>query len=332
MSMSGNSVAVPPSGAQWAIKSGDHEAIVVEVGGGLRAYRVAGVDVLDGYAEDEMCPASAGQILAPWPNRIRDGRYVFGEESRQLTLTEPAKHNAIHGLVNWSRWRSAMSDDAAAAEGGDGGNKEHGADVLALTYELPPQPGYPWPLALRTSWSVGAAGLRADHAVTNLAATPCPFGFSVHPYVRVPGVAIEDLVVHVPGRNRLLVDGRMLPIGAARVAGGEFDFTEPRRLGAAVLDTAFGDIVRDPDGGSAVTLTAPDGRGLRVWADAVFGWWQLFTADTLPGERFRRSVAVEPMTCPPDAFRSGRDLVVLAPGQTWHGSWGIAPLLAGPTS
>ena len=30
----------------------------------------------------------------------------------------------------------------------------------------------------------------------------------------------------------------------------------------------------------------------------------------------RKSLAVEPMTCPPDAFNSGVDLVVLQPGQS----------------
>jgi aldose 1-epimerase len=161
--------------------------------------------------------------------------------------------------------------------------------------------------------------------VTNLATTACPFGFSVHPYLTVPGVTVDDFIVQLPARNRLLLDGRMLPIGAARVAGGEFDFTEPRRIGGAVLDTAFGDLIRDDNGGSAVTVSTADGRGRRVWADAAFGWWQLFTSDTLHGERYRRGLAIEPMTCPPDAFRSRRDLIVLEPGQSWHGSWGIDP-------
>jgi aldose 1-epimerase len=134
----------------------------------------------------------------------------------------------------------------------------------------------------------------------------------------------------VPARNRLLVDGRLLPIGAARVAGGEYDFTEPRRLGPLVLDTAFGDVIRESDGGSAVTVSTADGlRGARVWADGAFGWWQVFSSDTLPPDRFRRALAIEPMTCPPDAFRSGRDLIALEPGQTWRGTWGIAPLTAG---
>jgi aldose 1-epimerase len=281
------------------------------VGGGLRTYRVAGVEVLDGYAEHEMSPASHGQVLAPWPNRIRDGRYTFGGESYQLFLTEPARHNAIHGLVNWVRWHQVG---------------EQTADSVTIEYDLPPQPGYPWALALRTTWSIGPDGLRGQHTVTNTSDTDCPFGFSVHPYLVVPGVAVAELSAHVPARNRLLVDGRLLPIGAARVAGGEFDFTEPRKLGDAALDMAFGDVIRDPDGGSAVTLTAGDGRGVKVWADEAFGWWQLFTSDTLPGPRYRRAVAIEPMTCPPDAFRSSRDLITLSPASPWQATWGITPL------
>jgi aldose 1-epimerase len=299
-----------PSGEQWTLSSGEHEAVVVEVGGGLRAYRAGGVQVLDGFGVDEVCPGSAGQVLIPWPNRIRDGRYTFQGTAYQLTITEPPRHNAIHGLVNWSRWHVVRS----------------AADTLTIEYDLPAQPGYPWTLAVRTTWSLGERGLRADHTATNVSATACPFGFSVHPYVLVPGVPVNDLLMHVPARNRLLLDGRMLPIGAARVAGGEFDFTEPRRLGEQILDVAFGDVVHDADGGSAVTLSTSDGRGVRVWADHNFGWWQIFTADTLGGERYRRGVAVEPMTCPPDAFRSGRDLIVLEPGQTWQGTWGLSPI------
>jgi aldose 1-epimerase len=64
---------------------------------------------------------------------------------------------------------------------------------------------------------------------------------------------------------------------------------------------------------------------VQVWGDEKFKWWQVFTGDTLHGERFRRSFAIEPMTCPPDAYRSGRDLVVLEPGATWSGSWGVRP-------
>jgi aldose 1-epimerase len=300
----------PPSGSQWTIKDGAHEAVLVEVGGGLRTYRADGVDYVDGYDEDELCAGGAGQVLAPWPNRIRDGQYTFGGRSFQLSLTEPARHTALHGLVNWITWRLVSQD----------------ANSVTLGCDLPPQPGYPWPLRLRTRWQVGPDGLRADHEVVNTGGQPCPFGFSAHPYLRLPGVAVDDLLLRVPARSRLLVDGRLLPIGVAKVAGTEYDFTEARRIGAAVLDTAFGDVNAEPDGGSTVTLGGPEGAAMvAIWADPAFGWWQVFTGDTLTGKRRRRSVAIEPMTCPPDAFRSGRDLIVLEPGQTWSAAWGIRP-------
>jgi aldose 1-epimerase len=302
--------ARPLSGAQWTVSGAGQEAVIAEIGGGLREYRVDGVDYVDGYGVDEVAPGSAGQVLAPWPNRIRDGAYTFGGRQQQLSLTEPARHNAIHGLVNWQPWHVVAQADGA----------------LTVETEVPAQPGYPWPLLVRTHWSVGPAGLRARHEAVNLSAEPCPFGIAPHPYLRLPGVAVDDIVLHVPARTRLLVDGRMLPIGAAKVAGTEFDFSVPRRIGATVLDTAFGEVDRDDSGVSVVTLSGPAGSpSVSMWAEAAFGWWQVYTGDTLPADRYRRSVAVEPMTCPPDAFRSGRDLIVLEPGQAWAGAWGIRP-------
>ena len=302
------SVVPATSGAQWLIDASGHRAVVVEVGGTLRDYAVGDVPVLDGFGADELSPASAGQILAPWPNRIRDGRYVFDGQTHQLALTEPARHNAIHGLANWSRWTVV----------------EQSADGVTLEFELPAQVGYPWWLTLRARWQVSATGLRCDLEVVNNSASNAPWGYSVHPYLKLPGVSVDDTLLHVPGKTRILADGRLLPIGAVSVAGTEFDFTERRRIGDLVLDTAFGDIEHDAAGITEVTIADPGSPAeIVVWADDKFRYWQVFTGDTLHGERFRRSVAIEPMTCPPDAFRTGRDLVVLAPGERWTASWGI---------
>jgi aldose 1-epimerase len=304
------SVAPAKSGTQWTVESEGHRAVVVEVGGVLRSYAAGDREILDGFGTDEIAPACAGQVLAPWPNRIRDGQYTFEGAAYQLSLTEPARHNAIHGLANWSRWQLA----------------EQSPGSVTLEFDLPAQEGYPWSLLLRTRWSVSADGLRCDQTVTNTGGENAPWGYSVHPYVQLTGVAVDDTLLRVPGRTRVLADSRLLPIGAVKVAGTEYDFTEPRRIGDAVLDTTFGDIDREPDGGSAVTIAAPDDSAqVEVWGDENFKWWQVFTGDTLSGERFRRSLAIEPMTCPPDAFRSGRDLIVLEPGRTWSASWGIRP-------
>jgi aldose 1-epimerase len=304
------SVVAAKSGTQWSIEADGHRATVVEVGGVLRHYSVGDTEVLDGFSAEEISPASAGQILAPWPNRIRDGHYEFGGEKYQLPLTEPARHNAIHGLVNWSRWSAV----------------EQSADAVTLEVEVPAQIGYPWWLRLRTRWSVSAAGLRCDQEVVNNSGTTAPWGYSVHPYLQLPGVPVDETLLHVPGQTRIVADARLLPIGAVKVAGTDYDYTEPRRIGIQILDTTFGDITYDADGITEVTIADPGSDAkVTVWADDKFKYWQVFSGDTLHDERFRRSVAIEPMTCPPDAFRTGRDLIVLEPGETWTGSWGIRP-------
>jgi aldose 1-epimerase len=302
------SVVPAISGTQWSIEAGNARAVVVEVGGVLRHYSVGDVPVLDGFEADELSPASAGQILAPWPNRIRDGKYTFEEQSYQLPLTEPARHNAIHGLANWARWTPV----------------EQAADAITLQYELPAQVGYPWWLTLRTRWQISAEGLRCEQEVVNNSPTNAPWGYSVHPYLQLPGVAVDDILLHVPGKTRIQADGRLLPIGSASVAGTEYDFTQPRKIGDLVLDTTFADIEHDAAGLTEVSIADPGSPAkVVVWADEKFKYWQIFSGDTLHGERFRRSVAIEPMTCPPDAFRTGRDLIVLAPGEPWTASWGI---------
>ena len=55
---------VPPSGEQHELSYGDQQAVVVEVGAGLRTYTVGDRDVLDGYAMDEMC-ASGRRVWFP---------------------------------------------------------------------------------------------------------------------------------------------------------------------------------------------------------------------------------------------------------------------------
>jgi len=299
------SMARPASGDQWVIASGDQRAVVVEVGGGLRAYSAGDWQILDGYAEDEVAPGAAGQILAPWPNRIRDGRYTFAGQEYALALSEPEFLNAVHGLVRWLPWQAVQAS----------------SDRVQVACLLPAQIGYPWSLRLTTTWSVGPDGLRAQHTATNLSAQRCPFGLGIHPYLRLPQSTVDETVITMSAGTRLVVDERLLPARQTAVAGTDYDFHQPKAIGTAQFDTTFTDI--DSSDNAVEMATRTGDHLLRVWADHAFRWWQLFTGDTLPPARHRRSVAIEPMTCPPDAYRSGTDLIILEPDQTWQGSWGL---------
>ena len=98
-------MAVSPSGEQFELRHGDQIAVVTEVGATLRTYTAAGRDVLDGFGLDERSDGGRGQVLIPWPNRLRDGRYVWDGETLLLACNEPKLANAIHGVVRWRNWQ-----------------------------------------------------------------------------------------------------------------------------------------------------------------------------------------------------------------------------------
>lgn len=297
----------PPSGRQHPIVSDGHRAVAVEVGGGIRRYDVGGRAVLAGYSESAMAPKCAGMVLAPWPNRIAGGRYRHAGEDHQLAVTEPDTGNAIHGLARWARWTTA----------------DERSDSVALAYDVPPQTGYPFQVQVTVRWSVGPDGLRADHTATNIGDAPAPFGLGVHPYLDIGGGAFDDVWLQVPAGRRLLVDAHQIPTGSEAVDGSDYDLRTGHPLGALRLDTCFTDLQRDDAGLARVRLSTVDNHAVEVWMDAAFGYVQTFTGQRFDGRS--DAVAVEPMTCPPDAFNSGDGLVVLAPGDQWHGSWGIDP-------
>lgn len=285
---------------------------MVEVGGGLRTYAFGGRDVLAGYPPDARCSAGRGQMLMPWPNRIRDGRYTFAGHDHQLPLSEPDRGNAAHGLVRWAIW-SVL---------------ERAEDTVTLGCRLRPQPGWEWSLDLSVTYALTVSGLVVTPRARNVGTQAAPFGFGAHPYLSVGENRVDEVELGIPAASRLELDDRLLPTGLVAVDGTGQDFREPRALGELELDTAFTDIAADADGRWRVTLTHPHtGRAVTLWADATaYPWLQVFTGDSLPLTIRRTSgIAVEPMTCPPDAFNSGDDLLVREPGQEFEASWGITP-------
>jgi aldose 1-epimerase len=301
-----------PSGEQWAIESDEQRAVIVEVGGGLRVYEAGGYAVVDAYEPGEMSPGGAGATLAPWPNRIRDGRYTFGGKEQRLALTEPAWSNASHGLLRWQPWQVV----------------DHQPDAITIAATVHPQPGYPYAVQVETRWNLQPDGLHVDQRATNVGTETAPFGLGMHPYLNLEGTPEPEWLLTLPASRRLLTDDRCLPTELVNVEDTEYDFRRPRTAAGVQLDTPFTGLARDERGHAVSTIAAADGTRVELWMDAAFRWLQVFTADGLPAPRTRRSWAIEPMTCPPDAFNSGNDLVVLESGATWRGSWGLRRVAA----
>ena len=127
-------------------------------------------------------------------------------------------------------------------------------------------------------------------------------------------------LLRLEANDRLIPTGRLLPN-----RGTAYDFLELRPIGSLRLDTAFANLIPESDGLIRVHLEAPAGElQVTVWMELVYQFLMVFTADGIPDTaRRRRSIAIEPMTCAPNAFRSGDGLIALQPGESWTGSWGI---------
>ena len=296
-----------PTGEQFEIRAGDVHAIVTEVGAGLRALRHGDRHLIETFPEDARPARGMGAVLVPWPNRTAHGRWQWNGGEQQLALTEPEAGNAIHGLL-----RHVVYQVGERAE-----------DAITLVAVIPPQPGWPVALATGIRYAVDGAGLTVTHTVRNVGTEPVPFGVGAHPYIRVGDTPTDDCTLQLAATTALPLQGG-IPTGPAEPVAGDTDFRDGRALAGVMLDDAFGGCV-PADGDDLVRhrLLGPDG-GLEVWAEPAFGWVQVFTPDDHPGRG--RAVAVEPMTCPPDALNSGTDLITLAPEQSWQGSWGLRPI------
>jgi aldose 1-epimerase len=295
------------TGKQFTIKAGKHEVTAVEVGGGLRRYTHDGVDVLAPYGEQELPPSSSGAVLMPWPNRLRGGQYPFGGRRYQVPITEVPPGNANHGLARWVRWAPVAIDSAA----------------VTLACDIVPQTGWPFEIRAEVTYALHPEhGLAVTAVARNHGVTPAPFGAGFHPYLSVRGHVLDEVTVHLPAKQRLVTDEAQLPVGVQEVAKTPYDLRRAHRLRTLRLDDAFTEL-STVDGRGAVEVLTHSG-GAQLWFDAAFGYLQVYTHEHLGGGA--PAVAIEPMTCPADAFNSGAGLIVLEPGQVWTGTWGVTPL------
>jgi aldose 1-epimerase len=300
--------SIPVTGEQFRISAGDYSAIVTELGAGLREFRHRDHPVIAEYEPDELPHAASGQLLAPWPNRVDHGRYTLAGATYQLDLSEPAAGNAIHGLTRFAGWQQA----------------EHAADAVRLTHVLHGHPGYPFCLEMTAEYRLSAAdGLQVSVTASNAGSRPAPYGTGSHPYLTTGAPVIDECELLLPAARWLPADERGIPHGGPEdVTGTTYDFREPRLIADTRLDHAFTGLTTSADGRAWAELNS---AGLRVafWAGQGYRWLQVFTGDVLDPPHRRRAIAIEPMTCPPNSFVTGTDLLILQPGDSITHEWGL---------
>ncbi len=303
-------MSTPPTGEQYALlHDGAHgpvEAVITSVAAALRVLTVDGHDLVQSFNEHVTPPFGCGIVLVPWPNRVRDGRWVHAGAPLQLDLTEVDRTNAIHGLLRNTPYQLVEKSD----------------DAVTLGAAVVPQHGYPFYLWTTVEYRLTGNGVAVRHSVTNLGDQAAPYAVGTHPFIRVGAHAVDDLTITARTVEHVMVDDRLNPVGF-EPAVGEWDLTEGRVVGELALDDAFR-LQPDADGVTRTVLSAADGTETEVWQDGDWEWLQLFITRSFPtADGPVTAIAVEPMTAPADALNSGIGLRWILPGDSWSGGWGI---------
>jgi len=277
------------------ISSNEVSAVISTEGAALIGLSVSKLDLIEPNTRDGLY---AGKILAPWPNRIKDGKYSFNKKDYQLPVNEVSKNNSLHGLVANCHWEVILQDQSK----------------VILQHLLNQPDIYPGKLQLQVSYEIIEQGVEISVLSENVGDISAPYGVSIHTYL-VAGALVKnnELLLQLPTDQFLEVDAeRLLPIKLQPVTGTNFDFISLKKISDLFIDHAF---KYSSDYPRSISLLNAEGQGAEVIFDEQSNWIQIHTADRDLQADSRMAVAIEPMTCPPDAFNSGIDLIVLEPGK-----------------
>ncbi|HEV7742675.1 MAG TPA: aldose 1-epimerase family protein [Pseudolysinimonas sp.] len=301
----------PFSRGRIVLDNGTARAEIGLVAAVLCGLSVDGVRLTETVPRDALPPMGCGIVLAPWPNRVRDGRWRLDGETQQLDLTEPALGNASHGLLRNTAYH--VIDQAP--------------DAVTLGAVIPPQHGWPFPLETWVRYTLEPDGLAVTHGARNTGNTPALWAVGAHPYFRIGETPVEQLTLRVDRPEYLELDDRLIPVSTRPVEGTRFDLRQPRTLAGVDVNVAYGDSEAFIGRSDAAWLESADGSRLALWLDEEFSWIQVYTPRDFPRSAADGgsgiAVAIEPMSAAPDALNSRRGLSTIPPAGEWQASWGV---------
>ncbi|PQZ94795.1 aldose epimerase [Arthrobacter sp. MYb227] len=294
-----------PNGTAIELQAGGYSATVLTVGATLQKLAFEGRDLVLPFDIQQIPPAYSGKTLMPWPNRVTNGTYLFEGRSYQLPVNELSTNSALHGLVLWDEWVLV----------------ESGKNHVVLGHRCMGAPGYPFQLELTARYQLDPEnGLTVTLTALNTGVSAAPYGVSSHPFLVCGTTEIDEWELSIPAQQVLNVDDRLLPTNLMQVSGTRFDFNSPRPFGSEAFDHAFTGLPQEqwevsltnPATGNSTIMAARGGPG-------GANWLQLYSGEL----RGRRAVALEPMTCAPNAFNSGAGLIVLEPADSHSLVFGV---------
>lgn len=280
---------------------GDNYAkIIPDFGANLIELQLKSHQILDGFKTEEQLEAnekSRGNHLLPFPNRIKDGRYQFEGKEYQLPINKPKEQNAIHGFT-WDK-PFRITDETVS---------QHAADIKLEYHYEGTLAGYPFPFLARYRYELNNEALSIHITVINKGHSNMPVGVGWHPYFTFHK-PVDYLQLQLPVCNILSVDDRMIPTGESKPLS---NFDTLQTIGKTEFDTAF-ELKGEHENYETRLRDKEKGTVIIIQQNSAFNYLQVY----IPPDR--KSIALEPMTCPANAFNSRDGLIVLKPGESIEG-------------
>jgi aldose 1-epimerase len=299
-------------------ETGEYASILPYLGGTINGislkHKNSIVNITDGYltpeeAEKTLFSSFKGSNLFPFPNRIDGGKYNHLDKSYELPITFPNENNAIHGLVLDQKFEIISKED---------GDVTCSLVILYSPKNLPE--GYPFNYTLEVEYRwVKYALFECISKVTNHSQVKIPIGIGWHPYFKAEVPSVDNLWVQFPSEKLLEVNDRQIPTGKSKDYA---NFNQLTQLSDTKFDSCF-TLKQDHAPAEIIIYNKSENFGYKIWQETGINKYNFLQVYTPPD---RKTIAIEPMTCAPDAFNNKQGLITLEPGKSVSVKWGVSPL------
>lgn len=297
------------------------QTLVVNIrGGGIAEYYLKKngkrIDIVYGYQKEADFDGCMGDILSPFPGRVKDGKYQFEKKTYSLTGFELYEGKTpLHIFVREKNWNMVKKTKSSI-------RLEYTFDENRYKNQ-----GYPFALKYSVEYLLTIKGLKVNIKVKNIGKRTVPFGVGFHPYVKI-AANVNQILWQVPAKKLVEYGADLMPTGKLiDISKTNLDFRQSKKIGDLIVDNCFTDLIRDKKGIFTSIISDLGGKSkILIWQDKSFPYFQAYSSDTIKTKNCRKALALEPHSSSPFAVNIPKlGLIKLKPGQIFSGSWGISP-------
>lgn len=279
--------------SKQTINSGNLELEIDTLGARITRFTSNGKEVMK-TAKDEL-QGYNGMVLAPWPNRIPNGKYNLDGNEHQLEVNEIDRNNALHGFAFKTEFEVT----------------HHSENQINLASVLINPAGYPFEIFMQLQYKLDAKGFSCQVRATNQSNIDVPFGIAFHPYYPVD----DETQISIPANKHIVTNQQMIPIGEEPNPHKTFMYSE------VDFDDCFSELERN-NGIAEIKIQSRE-QLITLWQDQAFDFVMVYTTNDFDAaEGTKKVIAIEAQSCTANAFNT--DPPLLGPGEIFEGSWGLS--------